>query len=50
MVKIDGSKRDMIDTGIIEIAMVEGAIDKNHPNKITPGKITMVENAGFKFL
>lgn len=50
MVEVDGSKCHMIDTGIVEIAMVKNTIDKNHPNKITPGKITMVENAGFKFL
>lgn len=50
MVETDRSERHMIDSGIVEIAIVKNTIDKNHSNKIALGKITMVEDAGFEFL
>lgn len=44
------SKCHVIDFGSAKKTIVEGAIDKNHPNKIALRKITIVESAAFKFL
>lgn len=49
-IKKHASKCHVIDFCPAENTIVEGTIDKNHPNKIALREIATVENAAFKFL
>jgi hypothetical protein len=49
-VKKYASQCDVVDFGFAKNAIVESAIDKNHPNKVALREITMVESTAFKFL
>lgn len=48
VVEVCGAKRNIIDLGAVEIAIVERAVDKGHAYKGSICKVALVENATFK--